>query len=92
MRSRKTIEVAQLRETLNEMLENVGQIETHPNRYTNRDENGVETPKTPADFYRMGIINVLESVLHGTGNYQGFGYDTNKNSPLASTPMKRYYY
>lgn len=92
MRKRKTIEVAELRETLNRMLENVGQLETHPNRYTNRDENGVETPKTPADFYRMGVINVLESVLHGTGNYHGFGYDTKKNSPLASTPMKRYYY
>tara|TARA_B100000900_G_scaffold413657_1_gene438175 strand:- start:243 stop:521 length:279 start_codon:yes stop_codon:yes gene_type:complete len=92
MRKRKTVEVAELRETLNAMLENVGQIETHPNRYTNRDENGLETPKTPADFYRMGIINVLESVLHGTGNYHGFGYDTKKNSPLASTPMKRYYY
>ena len=92
MRKRKTIEVAELRESLNNMLENVGQLETHPNRYTNRDENGLETPKTPADFYRMGVINVLESVLHGTGNYRGFGYDTEKNPPLASTPMKRYYY
>jgi len=92
MRKRKTIEVAELRETLNKMLENVGKIETHPNLYRNRDENGVETPKTPADFYRMGVINVLESVLHATGNYRGFGYDTEKNHPLASTPMKRYYY
>lgn len=91
MRKRKTIEVAQLRETLNKMLEDVSHLE-HPVVYTNRDENGVETPKTPADFYRMGVINVLESVLLGTGNYRGFGYDTEKNPPLASTPMKRYYY
>ena len=91
MRKRKTIEVAELRETLNKMLEDVSHLE-HPVVRTNRDENGVETPKTPADFYRMGVINVLESVLHGTGNYHGFGYDTKKNSPLASTPMKRYYY
>jgi hypothetical protein len=91
MRKRKTIEVAQLRETLNNMLEDVSHLE-HPVVRTNRDENGVETPKTPADFYRMGVINVLESVLQGTGNYRGFGYDTEKNSPLASTPMKRYYY
>ena len=91
MRKRKTIEVAELRETLNRMLDDVGHLE-HPVVLTNRDENGVETPKTPADFYRMGVINVLESVLHGTGNYHGFGYDTKKNSPLASTPMKRYYY
>ena len=91
MRKRKTIEVSELRETLNKMLEDVSHLE-HPVVYTNRDENGVETPKTPADFYRMGVINVLESVLLGTGNYRGFGYDTEKNHPLASTPMKRYYY
>jgi hypothetical protein len=91
MRKRKTIEVSELRETLNKMLEDVSHLE-HPVVRTNRDENGVETPKTPADFYRMGVINVLESVLHGTGNYRGFGYDTEKNPPLASTPMKRYYY
>jgi hypothetical protein len=91
MRKRKTIEVSELRETLNKMLEDVSHLE-HPILRTNRDENGVETPKTPADFYRMGVINVLESVLHGTGNYRGFGYDTEKNPPLASTPMKRYYY
>lgn len=91
MRKRKTIEVSELRETLNKMLEDVSHLE-HPVVSTNRDENGVETPMTPADFYRMGIIKVLESVLHGTGNYRGFGYDTKKNHPLASTPMKRYYY
>ena len=91
MRKRKTIEVSELRETLNKMLEDVSHLE-HPILRTNRDENGVETPKTPADFYRMGVINVLESVLHATGNYRGFGYDTEKNPPLASTPMKRDYY
>ena len=91
MRKRKTIEVSELRETLNKMLEDVSHLD-HPILRTNRDENGVETPKTPADFYRMGVITVLESVLHATGNYRGFGYDTEKNPPLASTPMKRYYY
>jgi|TARA_B100001094_G_scaffold23344_1_gene19761 hypothetical protein len=92
MSKRKTINVAELRESLNVMLENVGHLETHPEVFTNRDENGVKSPMTPADFYRMGIFNALESVLHETGNYRGFGYDTEKNSPLASTPMKRYYY
>ena len=91
MRKRKTIEVAELREALNEMLDDVSHLEL-PGVRTKRDENGVETPKTPADFYRMGVINALESVLHATGNYRGFGYDTEKNHPLASTPMKRYYY
>ena len=92
MSKRKTIKVADVRESLNRMLDHLGHLESHPEVFTTRDENGVESPMTPADFYRMGIFNALESILHDTGNYNGFEYDTEKNHPNASTPMKRRYF
>jgi|TARA_R110000744_G_scaffold88399_2_gene172278 hypothetical protein len=92
MSKTKTIKVADVRESLNRMLDDVGHLETHPEVFTTTDENGIKFPMTPADFYRMGIFNALESILHDTGNYNGFGYDTEANARFSSTPMKRYYY
>ena len=36
------------------------------------------TPDGQKD-YRQGVITVLESVLHKTGNYRGFGYLTEED-------------
>ena len=65
---RKTIQVEDLRKTVNDMLK-------------------AETSKEE----RMGMITVLESVLHSTGNYNGFKYLDKREVPNGHRPGIRGY-
>ena len=61
---RKTCNVEQLRNTVNEMLQN----------------------STCSADTRQGMINVLEQVLHDTGNYNGFQYLGKEATPEGQLP------
>lgn len=57
------------------------------------DENGEPIKYSVEDAYRIALCNVVENILHQTGRYKGFGYDTEKNpDPLKPTPLERWYY
>lgn len=64
---RKTVKVSDLLERVNRALQTSGST-----LYLRAP--GKDRELTPAEAYRMGMISVLESVLHETGNYRGFGY------------------
>jgi len=43
--------------------------------------------------YKRAICDMIETVLHETGNYSGFGFIDNKNSELGSLGYySRFYY
>lgn len=45
---------------------------------------------TSSPSFRMGLQSVLEQVLHGTGNYRGYRYLTEKEVPAGEKPGIRY--
>lgn len=67
--ARKTYGVKALVERVNTML-------ATPNSTLWMKAPGKDRDLTPEEAFRMGMISVLESVLHETGNYKGFGYQT----------------
>lgn len=49
---------------------------------------------TPEQAYRRGAASVLESILHETGNYHGFGYldvDRTTDPPTIPDESRRQY-
>lgn len=44
--------------------------------------------KHSADF-RFGAATMLEEILHSSGNYNGFGYHTEKDVPVGELPGVR---
>lgn len=64
---RKTVKVSELRDRVN------GALLAKDSSLWLRAP-GKDRELTPAEALRMGMISVLESVLHETGNYRGFGY------------------
>lgn len=67
MTARKTVDVADIRERVNRMLQT-------PDSSLWLKAPGKDRELTPAEALRMGAIGVLESILHSTGNYRGYGY------------------
>lgn len=53
--------------------------------------------KTPEEIernrhYRFGLASLLESILHDTGNYKGFGYlDTPYREGITDESRRHYY-
>ena len=66
--SRKTINVEELKNQINEQLRT--------------------STKDPS--YRLGLISILESVLHTTRNYKGFGYLLEEHVPKGELPGINY--
>ena len=64
---RKTYAVSDLLARLNRML-------TTPESSLYLKCPGKDREMTPAEAFRMGMISIVESVLHETDNYKGFGY------------------
>lgn len=62
--ARKTINVEDILGMVNKGLN----VQDSVLRLENRDG----TPMTPEQAFRMGMANVLESVLHRTDNYKGY--------------------
>lgn len=50
---------------------------------------GTDRDMTPAEALRMGAISVLESILHSTGGYRGFGYQDGMVTHIAEKPGDR---
>lgn len=69
MPRRKTYPVDELRDRLNRMLET-------PESSLYLKCPGTDREMTPAEAFRMGMISIAETVLHETGNYRGFGYQS----------------
>lgn len=61
MKTRKTIPVDQVREWVN-------------TRLVAPDSAQLEGDCTPEQAFRLGLANVLEQILHATGNYRGYYY------------------
>ena len=66
MRKRQTVKVADVLAKVNHLLAHGGSL---PATDTVSGE-----PLTTEQAYRLGAASVLESILHDSGNYQGFGY------------------
>lgn len=64
---RKTVNVNTVRDRVNGMLQT-------PDSSLYLTAPGKDRELTPAEAIRIGAIAVLESILHESGNYRGFGY------------------
>lgn len=80
--AKKTIPVGTIRARVNTML-------SVPDSSLYLQAPGKDRELTPAEALRMGAISVLENVLHGTGNYHGFGYQEGQVTRLAKNPGER---
>ena len=67
---RKTVDISFLRDRVNWLL-------ATPNSSLYMKAPGKDRELTQEEAFRMGALSVLESVLHATDNYRGFGYQEN---------------
>ena len=91
---KKTIVINEVVDMVNAMLEQ-GKLPTTitTGEFVHKDKDGNPQKVSPEDAYRIGLINVVEAILHQTSRYQGFGYDTKKfPDPMAPVPLERHYY
>jgi hypothetical protein len=80
---RKTIEVTSITQRVNRALVTRDSdlfLTTHP--VTGEREN-----MTPEQAFRLGMIHVLESVLHSTGNYHGYSFQAGIVNFSADPPV-----
>ena len=91
MSNRKTIPVARIRELVNFRL-TIEPYLAMP---------GKDREMNAGEAYRMALASLLESVLHETGNYRGFGYQEGQvtrhadgpgDSPDITDETRRVYY
>lgn len=82
MTARKTIEVARLVEIVNRRL-----AVPDSTRYLKAP--GKDRDMTPEEAARMEAASLLEEILHATGNYRGFGYQTGQITRYAAEPGER---
>lgn len=71
MSKRKTVSVDSVRARVNYLMDHMGEGSALPCYLKDRETGEALTPD---QAYRLGAASVLESVLHSTGNYHGFGY------------------
>jgi hypothetical protein len=79
---RKMIPVNDIREKVNRMLQT-------PDSTLYLKAPGKDRELTQAEALRMGVCSLLESILHETGNYKGFGYQDGMVTQLATKPGER---
>jgi hypothetical protein len=65
--ARRTVDVKWLTDRVNTVL-------ATPDSTLYMKAPGKDRDMTPEEAFRAGALSVLESVLHATGNYRGFGY------------------
>lgn len=80
--SRKTIDVDTVRDWVNTRL-------ATPDSTLYMKAPGKDRDMTPEEAFRMGIASLLESILHNTGNYRGFGYQDGQITRYAEGPGDR---
>ena len=57
------------------------------------NHNLARTDKHATADFKLGMCVVLESILHSTGNYKGFGFIDNSNSETGTLGYySRFYY
>jgi hypothetical protein len=77
--TRKTIDVDQVRDWTNTRLAAPGSFHT-----------GL-ADLSPEQAFRLGVASLLEQILHGTGNYAGFGYTETYVAGQTDETRRRYY-
>lgn len=91
MRGRKTEDIAFIRDMVNKAL-------TVPDSSLRMRAPGKDRELTQEEAFRTGVLSVLESILHHTGQYKGFGYqdgvipDPDASRPEWGDETRRIYY
>jgi hypothetical protein len=86
----KTIPVLTLLEKANHVLSQDFSPSRGANEHTCLD---TSTEHERARAYRLGVCGMIETVLHATGNYAGFGYlDTPFQTGVTDESRRVYYY
>jgi hypothetical protein len=97
--TRKTVDVTDVIHDANKrMYRSLEAFANYQHVGTDWDYDDYSIPEATAlenrtDEYRKGIVNMLERILHDTGNYNGFQFATDKGTDIESELYyARFYY
>ena len=70
--AKKTVKVTEVLAAANHMLAN----------HKDCNIGGIEYGQS----FRLGVVSLMQNILHRTGNYQGFKYLTSEDMPINAPP------